>query len=349
MASPIRYGMSGHSEQFAAFADSLGVDLLTWGDSAVDFPDPYISLARAAGSTERALLGTSVLAPGIRHPAVLANQLVQIQDLSEGRHVCAIGTGDLGLYRLGEKPMRLDDFIAYTSAVRGLAAGRTVAWNGHALALGFPIEQPVPVWYAADGPRLTNAAAAHADGILVGQVGGPDVVRTSLDRLLAGTAAAGRKHEEVEAWFMLRVVPTKEDDAAIDIDGLDEYATRAMRYLWRTAGRPAKDDVAEAVLRFRGFRLDDETADRLWEFNSRYDDAHAFGSKKNVQLMDEVGLRRFAGRYFFISGRPGLIKERVQLLIDAGARNFIAPVLPWMAGDREQYAREISVILESLR
>jgi alkanesulfonate monooxygenase SsuD/methylene tetrahydromethanopterin reductase-like flavin-dependent oxidoreductase (luciferase family) len=347
--SSIRFGMSGRTEEFAAFAESLGADLLTWGDSAVDFPDPYISLARAAGTTTRALLGTSVLAPGIRHPAVLANQLVQIQQLSGGRHVCAIGTGDLGLYKLGEKPMRFDDFVRYTSAVRDLAAGRPVEWDGHAIALDFEIEKPVPVWYGADGPRLTNAAGRHADGILVGQVGGPDVVRASLERLAAGAAEAGRDPAAVEAWFMLRVLPNEHDDGAVDIDGLDEYATRALRYLWRTAGRPAKDDVAEAVFRFRGYRLDEEIAARLWEFNSRYDDDHAFNSKRNVELMDETGLRSFAARYFFISGRPGLIRERVQALIDAGARNFIAPVLPWMEGDPSEHAREIAAVLDPLR
>jgi alkanesulfonate monooxygenase SsuD/methylene tetrahydromethanopterin reductase-like flavin-dependent oxidoreductase (luciferase family) len=43
--------------------------------------------------------------------------------------------------------------------------------------------------------------------------------------------------------------------------------------------------------------------------------------------MDELGLREFAGRHFYISGPPEVIAEGVAELIDAGARNFFIPML----------------------
>lgn len=347
---PIRFGFFGGPQneiEFYKLADALGVDALAWGESPTQFPDPYLSMLQAAEHARSALLGTVVTCPGLRHPATHANTLQELQRLSDGRIFCGIGTGDLALIEMGEKPYKMADFVEYAAAVKALAAGEEINWNGRPLRMRTEPVKPVPIWFGADGPRGVAEAGRVADGIIVAQVGSVDVVTTALKRARAGAEEAGRSFEDLDVWFMLRVVPTDRIDGATDIDGLDEYVTRALRFMWRTAGSPGRDDDLAAILkRQRGHELDPDIGRRICDLNARWDESQTFGSKHHVRLMDELKLRDFATRYFFISGPPDHIAERTQALIDAGARNFFTP---FMAGDRYQLARETANILNDLR
>jgi alkanesulfonate monooxygenase SsuD/methylene tetrahydromethanopterin reductase-like flavin-dependent oxidoreductase (luciferase family) len=346
----IRFGFFGGPQneiEFYKMADGLGVDALAWGESPTQFPDPYLCMLQAAQHTKSALLGTVVTCPGLRHPATHANTLQELQRLSDGRMFCGIGTGDLALIEMGEKPYKMADFVEYATAVRDLAAGREIIWNGRPLRMRTQPAKPVPIWFGADGPRGISEAGRVADGIVVAQVGSPDVVTTALNRARSAAEDSGRSLDDLDIWFMLRVVPTDRIDGATDIDGLDEYVTRALRFMWRTAGSPAADeDLSGTLLKQRGHAIDPDIAIRICHFNARWDESRSFGSKHHVRLMDELKLREFATRYFFISGPPDHIAERTQALIDAGARNFFTP---FMAGDRYQLARETANILNNLR
>jgi 5,10-methylenetetrahydromethanopterin reductase len=341
--------MGGHgidSSEFARVAESVGADAVAWGESPTQFSDPYIGMSLAAQATTRPRLGTVMTCPGLRHPAALANSFMEVQRVSGGRAFCGIGTGDLALIEMGEKPFRMDAFTAYAKAVRDLMAGEEIDWNGHAVRMRIAPVDRVPVWFGADGPRGIAAAGQLADGIIVGQVGGPDVVREVIARASAAAEAAGRSIEDLEIGFMLRVLVTDADDGAIDVDGLDEYATRGLRYLWRTSGRPSREAFGQAVLDRKGLALDADIVDRLYEFNQRWNERGAFGTKVNVALMDDLGLREFAARYFYISGPPDRVADGVRALMDAGARNFFTPFL---AADPVRSAREIAPILNGLK
>jgi len=346
---PIRFGFFGgpqNDADFCAMAEDLGVDALAWGESPVQFPDPYLCMLQAAQRTKRALLGTVVTCPGLRHPAVHANTLQELQRLSGGRIFCGVGTGDLALIEMGEKPYKMADFVTYASAVRDLCAGKEIEWNGHPLRMRTAPVKPVPVWFGADGPRGIAEAGRVADGVVIAQVGSTDVVTTAITRARAAAEDAGRSIDDLDLWFMLRVVPTEKIDDATSIDGLDEYVTRALRFMWRTAGSPDRDALAGILRHQRGYDIDPDIAARICDFNHRWDESRSFGSKHHVELMDQLNLRAFATRYFFISGPPEHIAERVQQLIDAGARNFFTP---FMAGDKYDLARKTANILNTLR
>ena len=63
----------------ARHADRSGYDAVWVGDSVVAKPrlDAVTTLAYLAGITEHVRLGTAVLLPALRHPVVLAQQLVR--------------------------------------------------------------------------------------------------------------------------------------------------------------------------------------------------------------------------------------------------------------------------------
>ncbi|MGA2757588.1 MAG: LLM class flavin-dependent oxidoreductase [Solirubrobacteraceae bacterium] len=335
-AGPIRFGffpgtVPGSGADPAPVArelEELGVDALAWGEWPTQRRDPYTAMARAAFATTSVLLGTVVTVPGLRHPAVLANQFMSLQELSDCRMFCGIGSGDLSLIQLGQRPYRLREFTDYAMAVRRLMAGEEISWDEHPLRMRLEFEGPAPpVWLAADGPRTIRAASQLADGAIVAQVGSPDVVRTTLERAAAGAAEVGRSLADFDIWFELRVIVTEHENGAIDIPGLDVYAARMLGYMWRSAGKPSRETIADAIYERKGLRLDPDIADRVWQFGNGWVDSNAYRGKANVRLMDELGLRDFAGRHFYISGPPAVIADGMAELIDAGARNFFIPML----------------------
>jgi alkanesulfonate monooxygenase SsuD/methylene tetrahydromethanopterin reductase-like flavin-dependent oxidoreductase (luciferase family) len=76
-------------------ADQAGYDAVWVGDSIVAKPrlDAVTTLAYLAGITTRVRLGTAVLLPALRHPVVLAQQLANIDQISQGRLLLGLGVG----------------------------------------------------------------------------------------------------------------------------------------------------------------------------------------------------------------------------------------------------------------
>lgn len=76
-------------------ADQAGYDAVWVGDSVVAKPrlDAVTTLAYLAGITARVRLGTAVLLPALRHPVVLAQQLANVDQISQGRLVLGLGVG----------------------------------------------------------------------------------------------------------------------------------------------------------------------------------------------------------------------------------------------------------------
>ena len=76
-------------------ADQAGYDAVWVGDSIVAKPrlEAITTLAYLAGITSRVRLGTAVLLPALRHPVVLAHQIANVDQISQGRVVLGLGVG----------------------------------------------------------------------------------------------------------------------------------------------------------------------------------------------------------------------------------------------------------------
>jgi alkanesulfonate monooxygenase SsuD/methylene tetrahydromethanopterin reductase-like flavin-dependent oxidoreductase (luciferase family) len=177
---------AGRVLSFARDAEDLGFD----GVFAFDhlFPpgappdkpsfESYSTLAAISATTRRMTVGTLVTRASLRPVGVLAKQVVAIDDISEGRFVLAIGTGDalskaehvaFGLPYLGPD-VRRDHLVETVRALRRLLGGE--AWDGgeHVPAASGPV-LPLPrtaggppVWIGGTAPAAVRAAATEADG-----------------------------------------------------------------------------------------------------------------------------------------------------------------------------------------
>lgn len=140
------------------------------------FIDPVTSIATAATTTERVLLGTCVTDPIRRHPAMLASEFLSLHHLSRGRVVLGIGAGE------GENTVPYGiDFSYQTSKLEEALQvvrllwesdgpvdfdGRFFPLKGAVMGLG-AFEGTYPqIWVGALGPRMCEIAGAHGDGWL---------------------------------------------------------------------------------------------------------------------------------------------------------------------------------------
>ena len=119
----------GFTARLAVEIEAMGFDLLLCPDTQNLSPDPYGQLYLAAARTQRLRLGTGVTNPVTRHPAVTAAALASLQELSQGRAVCAIGRGDSALAHLGRAPASVDALDRYLRALQTYLRGESIPFD----------------------------------------------------------------------------------------------------------------------------------------------------------------------------------------------------------------------------
>jgi alkanesulfonate monooxygenase SsuD/methylene tetrahydromethanopterin reductase-like flavin-dependent oxidoreductase (luciferase family) len=87
----------GQLMQRAQLIERLGFDGIWLGDSvgraSWPVPDPLLWLSAAAAATERIELGTCIIQVPLRHPVELAQRLMALHALSQGRFSAGLGSG----------------------------------------------------------------------------------------------------------------------------------------------------------------------------------------------------------------------------------------------------------------
>ena len=177
--------------ELAVEAERLGIRAL-WSSSYHQFWDPFLVLAPAAAATSKILLGPLAISPWERHPLLLANATLSLNELAGGRAMVAVGGGGGVLGAIGwkadpdgpawpgydpVKQIRRPD-----RRVRGVREGLEVillARSGE-LVMGYPgevfdINRPFrmnwasssgPLVYGAcSGPMMIRMGARVADGV----------------------------------------------------------------------------------------------------------------------------------------------------------------------------------------
>src|SRR4051812_43004211 len=133
--------------------------------------------AALACETERVRCGSLVYCAGYRHPAVLANAIVTIDHLSNGRADLGLGAGwsqleyqayGIDFPSAGE---RLDILEESANCIRGLLRDEKTTFAGKhfqltgAMCEPKPVQPRLPIWIGGGGEKRTlRIAAQYADG-----------------------------------------------------------------------------------------------------------------------------------------------------------------------------------------
>jgi len=300
---------------WAVEMEAAGFDLLGYGDTQNLLPESHVALTAMALATSRVRLAPTVSNPVTRHPAVAASAFVALQQLSGGRAVFAIGTGDSAVRNIGERPARVSEMEVWCLAFADLVAGRTAHWAGHEIRLEFETE-PLPLWIAADGPRMLELAGRIADGVMLGSGISDEVIGDNLARLRAGAASSGRSVSDLEVWCLTRAhFASSESQGWEDVAyTLASQAHHAFRFHFEGKRVPQEHEAGLRRL-LEGYRSN--------QHNLAAQGAH------NGALVNENGLSEFLGRRFLLAGSAEEIAARIRDLGTLGVDGLLlAGTLP---------------------
>jgi phthiodiolone/phenolphthiodiolone dimycocerosates ketoreductase len=165
-----------------------------------DMLEPVAHLAALAMATERIRLGTVVIDPLTRHPALLAQSFLALHHLSGGRAVLGLGAGEAANtvpYGIAATNMasRFEEAI---EVIRLLWGGGEVSYDGRYFHLDRAVLGHIPgdgvlppIWTGAHGPRLLRATGRLADGWIPSPMPLDDY-RARLGVIREAAVAAGR-------------------------------------------------------------------------------------------------------------------------------------------------------------
>lgn len=188
--------------QLIKYAEDLGYDMAWVPDSQMIWSDCYAVMALAAQHTSRIRLGTGVAIPGTRIAPVTAHSIASINQIAPGRVFLGIGTGHTAMRVMGMEPMRIRDFREYLRVLRTLLRGEEVEYTlgDRTRTIQFlhqdlhfiNLENPVPIYAAANGPRALRTVGEYGDGLISAFNERPDMLQHNLQLVREGAERADR-------------------------------------------------------------------------------------------------------------------------------------------------------------
>ncbi len=191
-------------------AERLGYDSV-WTAEAYG-SDAATILGWLAGQTSTIRLGSAIFQMPGRSAAMTAMTAATLDQLSDGRFILGIGSSGPQVsegwhgVRFARQLARTRDYVA---VIRMALERRRVEYAGETLTLPLPdgpgkalkltiapVQERIPIFVAAIGPRNTQLAAEIADGIIP-TLFSPEHVAVIGDEVRAGVARAG--HEKTVA------------------------------------------------------------------------------------------------------------------------------------------------------
>ena len=164
--------------------------------------DCYSTLALAAANTERIHLGTGITVPSTRIAPVTAQAIGGINQLAPGRVFLGLGTGNTAMRLLGQQSVPPKELRQYLGVVRALLDGEAVefAFRGRTEEIQFlhrdrhyiNLDNRIPIYVAANGPKALAIAGELADGWITGGGFNEDILARDFALVQKAAAAARR-------------------------------------------------------------------------------------------------------------------------------------------------------------
>lgn len=228
----LRFGYKASAEQFgprelldyAVLAEQVGFDsvwvsdhLQPWRHDGGHAPNALAWLGALGASTERVVMGTSVLTPTFRyHPGMIAQAFATLGVLYPDRVILGAGSGEsmnevpLGLAwpEAKERFARLKEAI---ELIRLLWSEDRVTYQGQFWSLEQATiydkpEKPVPLYVAGSGPAATRMAGRVGDGYITTSGKAPELYTDKLlPALREGAEKASRSLADLDLMIEVKV------------------------------------------------------------------------------------------------------------------------------------------------
>jgi len=304
-----------HTVEVVQSAEKLGFDSAWIADVQLSMKDCYVALALCAVNTKTIKLSTGVTNPVTRHPTTLANGFTALNEVSNGRAIIGIGSGWTGVYSIGLKPATIAYLEESINTINTLCSGGEVAGVDGTPYRLVTATGRIPVFVAANQPRLLQMCGRVADGVIL--MGGANVEFTQwqIDHVRRGAEAVGRDPGEIKFDLWATIGISDDRDQARD-DVSHWAASQAETFSqWK--------QLPEFLERFRpDFESASKSYNRLEHMSS-----HA-GHKSSVspEFMDFVAI-------------TGNAAECLQRIRELGALGLNGVTLAFRAGAGGRQAR----------
>ena len=211
------------TREAARIGEAAGFDWMGVADSPTVYQDSYLHQLEAANATERIKVAPMTSHLVARHPVIVGNLLATLNEITGGRAVGTITTGNSAARGLGMKPAKQAQLAEGFEAIRGYWRGEGGPFKDSAIPASGIVRRGCPLLFGADGPKAAATAGQVGDGILYGGSMDPEVRRRRL--------AVGKTRPDQEAWLAPTVSLGETHDAVRDDLGamVVAMANRAMR------------------------------------------------------------------------------------------------------------------------
>src|ERR1700722_11942796 len=155
-----------------------------FADSQMIWGDVYACMALAAVNSTRIKLATGISVASNRIPPVTVHSIATINEIAPGRVMLAFGTGHTGRRVMGLPPVKFADFRDQTRVLRDLLKTGEALYHTEGLTrkirylhrdLRFiNLDDPIPLYVAANGPKTLGLAGEFGDGIITTGVFAPE-------------------------------------------------------------------------------------------------------------------------------------------------------------------------------
>jgi F420-dependent oxidoreductase-like protein len=317
-------------------AEQLGYDSV-WTAEAYG-SDAATILAWLAQATTRIKLGSAIFQMPGRSAAMTAMTAATIDQLSGGRMLLGIGTSGPQVaegwhgQRFGKQLQRTREYIA---VVRMALARERVVFKGETLELPLPdgpgkalkltiapVQERMPIYLAAIGPKNTTLGAEIADG-WIPTLFSPEHVGEFRPLLEEGFARAG----DGKGFADFDIAPTVNVNVTDDIEAARD-AMRPYVALYVGGMGSRKQNFYNSLVQRYGFEDAAREVQDLY-LEGKKDEAMA---ALPGELLDKVSL----------TGPPDVVRERLAIFRDAGVGTLMVSPMAWSLDDRREQLRKVA-------
>jgi 5,10-methylenetetrahydromethanopterin reductase len=234
-----------------------------------------------------------------RDPTVLAGAAASLNEISKGRALLGLGTGDGPVYSQGRKATPLAEFEPGVKIIRDLVQGKAVEFPTGKIRLGFNV-RPLPVYVSAEGPKGLRLAGRVADGVILGTGFDLQVLDWARARIVEGAQEAGRAISDV-GLIVAGMLCVRENGKEARTIVRNRIANRAHHNFRFTLETVPPEELAGVQKFMAGFDVMKPMEDRV-----------------DPDLVNDYLIHRFS-----IAGTPNECIERIEGLRDAGVEHLM--------------------------
>lgn len=331
-------------------AEDLGFSHAWFYDTQMLSADCFVAMGAAAVKTSRIRLGTGVLIPSNRIPAVAANAFASLNQLAPGRIDFGVGTGFTGRRAMGLGAMKLADMEEYIRVTMALLREETVETeiegqrrkirflNPEAGAIN--TRDPIRLHVSAFGPK-GRALTAKLGAGWINFLSDVDSGIAGVRDMQRSWQAAGHAKADLAATAYVLGCMLKPGEAYDSPRAIAQAGPRAAVILHRAADQaiaglpnatPPHPSVAEAVKGYVELAKTFKPDDAKYLMNHR---GHLMFVKPEERPFITADLIRTTS----FTATEQELTQRVEALRDAGYTQFTVQLVPGQEDAIEDWAK----------